>query len=65
MESPPEHLRGYTSRLCLLLLAAVPEEVDVRVLEDVEASTHLLAMHILDEVWNFVAPGGGRMRLRV
>ena len=58
MELPPEHLRSYNSKLCLLLLPAVPEEVQVRVLEYVEESTHLTAVSILDEVWNYVAPGG-------
>ena len=58
MELPPEHLRSYNSKLCLLLLTAVPEEVKVRVLEEVGESTQLTVVSILDEVWNFVAPGG-------
>ena len=62
MELPPEHLRSYNSKLCLLLLPAVPEEVKVRVLEDVDESTQLTVVCILDEVelrgarW----PGGDR-----
>ena len=58
MELPPEHLRSYNSKLCLLVLHPVPDEVNVRVLDDVEESTQLTVVSILDEVWNFVAPGG-------
>ena len=58
MELPPENFRSYTSKLCLLLRPAVPEEVTVRVLEDVDESTQLAVVSILDEVWNYVAPGG-------
>ena len=58
MELPPEHLRSYNSKLCMLLLPAVPEEVKVRVLENVDESTQLTVVSILDEVWNCVAPGG-------
>ena len=58
LELPPEHLRSYNSKLCNLLLPAVPEEVKVRVLEDVDESTQLTVVSILDEVCNFVAPGG-------
>ena len=42
----------------MLLLAAVPAEVNQRVLEDVGASFELTAVGVLDEVWKFVAPGG-------
>ena len=55
---PPEHVWNYNSRLCLLLLPAVPEEVKVRVIEDVDEIPHLTVVIILDEVWNYVAPGG-------
>ena len=41
----------------MLLLTAIPEDVDVRALEDVEESTQLAAVIILDEVWHVVAHG--------
>ena len=37
---------------------SVPEEVKVRVLEDVEESTQVTAPCILSEVWQYVSPGG-------
>ena len=55
---PPVNFRGYNSKLCVILLPAVPEDVKVRVLEEVDESAHLTAVSILDEVWNYVAPGG-------
>ena len=57
MEIPIE-LREYNSKLCVLLLPAIPEKVKQRVLEDVDDSPQLVAVNILDEVWSFVAPGG-------
>ena len=58
MDPPPESMREYNSKLCVLLMPAVPEEVKQRVLEDVDESLQLSAVSILDEVWNYVAPGG-------
>ena len=55
---PPEQWRAYNSRMCVLLLPAIPEDVKHRVLEDVDDSTTLTAVDIMDEVWSFVAPGG-------
>ena len=57
-DPPPENLRDYNSKLCVLLLPSVPEEVKQKVLEDVDETIQLTAVSILDEVWNYVAPGG-------
>ena len=54
----PEGLREYNSKLCVLLLPAVPETVKHRVLSDAEDSTKISAISILDGVWHHVAPGG-------
>ena len=58
MAMPPLELREYNSKLCVLLLPAIPEKVKQRVLEDVDESPQLVAVNILDEVWSYVAPGG-------
>ena len=54
-ERPLEDLSVYYSSLCVLLLPAVPEEVQRRVLEAVDEHEQLTAVRILDAVRNFVA----------
>ena len=58
VRQPPEKFRMYNSKLCVLLLPAIHEEVKIRVWEDVDEGTQLTTTSILDEVWNYVAPGG-------
>ena len=55
---PPEDFRYFNSKLCVLLLPAIPELVKIRVLEDTEEGTQLTAPGILSEVWDYVSPGG-------
>ena len=57
MEPPPDHLRDYISKVCRLMMPAIPEEVQQKVLEDVDDMPQITAVAILDEVWNYVAPG--------
>ena len=58
MDSIPTSLREYNSKLCVLLIPAIPEKIKQRVMEDVEDTVHLSSVAVLDEVWRYVAPGG-------
>ncbi len=57
-EPPPDHLRRYSSRTCVLLMPASPSEVNRRLIQDVDEMAALSVVAVMDEVMQYVAPGG-------